>query len=304
MSQSPTPPVMSHCRGLVGPIPTWGGSRCRVWSEMGNTDNGRVCPIIRRQGQLLVSMFTEPPKKSQCCRTHESFRVFSVMWVKSSFTTASERIPCLGFIKRISCQNREPDWGRISALPSLSPEQCPLWQKWNGCGMIAVWRAGYWRTWGSSTQAAGWGRPCSSRWALGTVSSWQPSVGFTALRVRRSGWRNCGVSFISDILGTLTVLGIRNKLQALKGNKCIIQTRELCHEGSCEPQLVGSHCRVPSPITCLWNLLAWGGKCYGSTQESFSRGEGLPMSLEENTASCFSVQAKFFTHFQQTCLCV
>lgn len=73
---------------------------------------------------------------------------------------------------------------------------------------------------------------------------------------------------------------------------------ELCHEGSCEPQLVGSDCRLPSPITCLWNLLAWSGKCCGNMQESLGDGEGLPMSLEENTTSCFSIEAEFFSSFQ------
>lgn len=73
---------------------------------------------------------------------------------------------------------------------------------------------------------------------------------------------------------------------------------ELCHGGSCEPQLVGSDCRVPSPITGLWNLLAWSGKCCGNMQESFGDGEGLPMSPEENTTCYFSLQAKFFSPFQ------
>lgn len=74
-----------------------------------------------------------------------------------------------------------------------------------------------------------------------------------------------------------------------------------CREGSCEPQLVGSDCGVPSPITCLWNLLAWSGKCCGNMQQS------LGANVVVNACQChrrktlqvvFSVQATFFSRFQ------
>lgn len=128
VSQSPTPLVMSCCRCLVGPITTGGGNRCRMWSEIRNTDGGRVYRILQwlcSASGGKVSCWSarsqSHQKTPQYCRMYQSFHVFSVMCIKSSFTTASERIPCLGFIKRITCQNREPDWERNSALPSLSP---------------------------------------------------------------------------------------------------------------------------------------------------------------------------------------
>lgn len=103
-------------------------------------------------------------KKPQCCRTYESFRVFSVMCIKSSFTIASEGIPCLGFIKTITCQNREPDWERNSALPSLSPGWCPLWQKRNGCGTAAGVESWLLRKFVFKLQAQGGHTPLGEQW--------------------------------------------------------------------------------------------------------------------------------------------
>ena len=98
-----------------------------MWSEMWNMNDGRMGPILQwpctaSGGKVSCRSARSQSrrKKPPCRRTCESFRVFSLTYIKSSFTTACEKTHCLGFIKRITCQNREPGWERNSALPSLS----------------------------------------------------------------------------------------------------------------------------------------------------------------------------------------
>lgn len=50
----------------------------------------------------------------------------------------------LGFIKRITCQNREQGWQRKAALHSLSQGRCPQQPLQCGCGG----GAGCWSSWG------------------------------------------------------------------------------------------------------------------------------------------------------------
>lgn len=177
---------------LVGPITTLGASRCRVGSEIRNTDDGRVCPILQWPCSASggkVSCWSarsqSHQKNPQCCRTYESFRVFSVTSIKSSFTTASERIPCLGFIKRITCQNRarlgkefSPPF-TVTRVVSSVAEMKWLWHG-SGRGELVTEELGVPAL---KLQAEGGHTPLGEQW--GTASSWQPSVGFTALRVRR-----------------------------------------------------------------------------------------------------------------------